>query len=124
MGGRIIRVEKTYVVRFKVLRAADGGDCSVPIAMFAESPRTGTVAASAVKAKHMITTVDTKGKMCMMKSILTSLSECGSIQTFAQRALTATRWSHMSLIKWLTTEQRVNQDTKAAGENRNGRKRA
>ena len=92
--------------------------------MLAESPWIGTVAASAVKAKHVITTVDTRGKLCMMKNVRTSLSEGGIIQNFGQRALTATRWSHMSLIKWLMTEQRVNPDTKAAGENRTGRMRA
>lgn len=83
---RKIYVDGTYVVvRFRVSRAADGGESWVPIAKLGDSLWMGTVAASAVKAWHAITTMDSVDRMSVIvKSILpsASLSERGKIQYF------------------------------------------
>ena len=64
---RNIYVDGTYiVVRFRVSRAADEGESWVPIAKLGDSLWMGTVAASAVKAWHAITTVDSMDRMSVI----------------------------------------------------------
>ena len=81
VGMRVTRLEGTYiVVRFKALRAADGVKSWTSPAELAESLWTGTVAASADEAKHMITTVNsTMKRKCIINCGFenASLSECG-----------------------------------------------
>lgn len=80
VGMRVTRLEGTYiVVRFTALRAADGVKSWTSPAELAESLWTGTVAASADEAKHMITTVNSMKGKCIINCGFenASLSECG-----------------------------------------------
>ena len=64
---RVNQIERTYtVVRFKVLRAADGCESRVRIADLATSLWTGTVAASAVEATASIMTAEILQNTCII----------------------------------------------------------
>ena len=88
MEGFVICVKGTYiVVRFKILRAADGGESRVPAAELAGLPWIGTSAASVADAEHTITTMDNLERARIIKCVSANvgLGECGRSRFWSAR---------------------------------------
>ena len=83
----VICVKRTYiVVRFRIRRAADGGESWVPAAKLLDLLWTGTVAASAVQAELAITSIGNIERACIIRNFLANLSLSGCSETSIRSA--------------------------------------
>ena len=74
----VIRVKRTYIiVRFRIRRAAGGGEIWVLAAKLLDLLWTGTVAASAVQAELAITSIGNIERACIIRYFLANVSLSG-----------------------------------------------